>query len=393
MGANASAEQCRKIGSLVGDAARRFWVEADYAQHLIEQGGDFQDWVINLVLACFGNVFIDEGVGVNVAYKEVEMDYPAGWSMPLWQEQLKVHMQDYPELSITGLQRQAKSWLGKKDLWEKKWQFRARRGAQPGGKPSYYTMGEAAEIEARHLHDLKPGTAEYRKAERRMVRGMRDNTRIKQKFVLTKAPIWEGLIVFPLPGRVAEKYGLGNLWEDMEKPFWNRRGVWAKLFNKILWPKLADRISCANWFRKPFRSWQLTLDEEFAFWLRGLEKRVRGDFVCFPYNAGRLLAGYSPIVASKLARRQQAFTLPTWVNASLFLVSPTRMEGASLGIMNSAENCCTWFDQKARRFSGSRWPSDVPTISFYEKEGASIGSTQPFRADGKFGAPIIYVGG
>ncbi len=164
-------------------------------------------------------------------------DYPEGY-MPLgWEEQLAVLKSSYPELSTDGVAEMAAMWPADHEIWS---------ASSPHAKTG------------------------------------------------TVINHFDFLCVFPLPGKVAERYDLGDLWADVELGT-EGTGLWGKLCEEILFSRLEPRIPVPlyNHRKNAMGSDRFLPEDGLATWLRELEASTPGDFAVRPASWGRRLAGYS----------------------------------------------------------------------------------------------------
>lgn len=198
---------------------------------------------------------------------EPQCDYPPSWQMKGWEEQTKLLSGFYPDLNSDGLAEQAKRYLDQPELWAATFEFRGR-----------------------------------------------------------KVRLFDGLFVFPLPGKVAAKRVIGDLWADVALGI-KGDGLWGKLCEEILFTPLAKQFpGFFNLHRSEMGSDRfLPLDEVFQ-WLQQLEAQIPGDFACRPCNFGRRLAGHA-VVASRWAAEHllSAIVTPSWVNGNGLLTHPDRL--------------------------------------------------------------------
>lgn len=108
--------------------------------------------------------------------------YPPGWRiMTHWGEQLAELRGIFPTLNSVGLSEMASSYLDQADLW-------VRRFTRDGYDQSY--------------------------------------------------PLYDGLVVYALPGKTAANLDLGDLWADVAKGP-EGEGLWGQLCEKVLFPHFA----------------------------------------------------------------------------------------------------------------------------------------------------------
>lgn len=184
------------------------------------------------------------------------LDYLPDFQMLSWQEQLRELRRALSELSVDGLTEQADFYLSQTKLWSQQFEFRGRQ-----------------------------------------------------------VPLWDGLLVFPLPGKVVQKLNWGNLWEDLAKGR-EGQGLWGSLCEEVLFPDLSKKfLQFTN-----FRELQMCSDrflplESVSQWLQELEAQIPGDFALRPFNFGRKLAGYG-VTASRWEAENllSGIVTPSWCN-------------------------------------------------------------------------------
>jgi len=132
-------------------------------------------------------------------------------------------------------------------------------------------------------------------------------------------PLWDGLLVFALPGKVASKLGIGDLWVDVAKGP-KGKGLWGQLCENVLFPQFTLPLDNPrfpgfyNYCAGEMGSDHFKPEASVAKWLQELEGQVKGDFVCRPCNHGRRLAGYSALAARfEAENRLGGLTAPTWL--------------------------------------------------------------------------------
>ncbi len=136
-----------------------------------------------------------------------------------------------------------------------------------------------------------------------------------------KRRLWDNWIIFPLPGRVASKEGIGNLWEDLYKPPRRRQGIWLKLcchmFQKIR-PLYEDFYTYFASFdlQRMLPNDFLPLDE-VAKLLLDMEMSIKGDFACVPCNLWSFCLGHAPIAAFWKIRQVYGTPCPAWVTGHM----------------------------------------------------------------------------
>lgn len=166
-------------------------------------------------------------------------DYPSDWKVSHWEEQFEQLRTIYPELEADGneLLEMAKRYITSARIWS-----------------------------AKHHHQ----------ASKQDIR------------------LFDGLAVFPLPGRAAKRYGIGDLWADVAK---DEKGVGllSRLCQEILFPHLNPTVLFGSFdsFFRALKCDQLLFQQSIAKWYQELETKTQGDFICRPVSFGRCLAGYS----------------------------------------------------------------------------------------------------
>lgn len=197
---------------------------------------------------------------------EPKWDYLPNFEMKGWEEQAKRLLSFYPDLNPDGLAEQAKYYLEQTELWAATFEFRDKQ-----------------------------------------------------------VRLFDGLLVFPLPGKVAA-LGIGDLWADVKRGT-KGQGLWGKLCEDVLFPHLARRFPDFHNYRAgAMGSDRLLPTEEVAAWLQKLEADAPGDFACRPCNFGRRLAGYA-VLASRweAEHRLSGIVPPSWVNGNGLLTHPDRL--------------------------------------------------------------------
>ena len=130
-------------------------------------------------------------------------------------------------------------------------------------------------------------------------------------------PLWDGILVFALPGKAAKKLGIGNLWADVAKGP-KGKGLWGRLCENVLFPQFTlprdkPRFPSFNNYRAgEMGSDRFKPETSVATWLQGVEAQTKGDFACRPCSFGHL-AGYSVQAARFEAEKLLAVTAPTWL--------------------------------------------------------------------------------
>lgn len=198
-----------------------------------------------------------------------DWDYPPGWQMTSWQEQLDVLQGFYPKLNPAGLAEQAKYYLGQAQL----------------GQQTFLCELTGQDVR-----------------------------------------LWDGLLVFPLPGRFAHKMNFGNLWADVERSRIGQ-GLWGKLCEEVLFPQLASKFpGFINYQAGEMGSDRFLPIKPVTSWLQKLEERTEGDFACRPFNFGRRLAGHAVLSSRWIAENKlSGIVTPTWLNGQGLLTSPDRL--------------------------------------------------------------------
>lgn len=198
------------------------------------------------------------------------LDYPPGWQMLDWKTQLDVLQDVFPYLDATGLREMAEGYAVQ-DIW-----------SLPLGRPGYNKC----------------------------------------------YPLWDGLMVFALPGRVAAKRWDLDLWADIARGS-EDNGLWGRLCREVLFPQFtlpSDNPKYANFSDESFfitESDRFRPEASVAQWLQDLEARTEGDFSCRPCNLGRRFAGYS-VKASRWEAENLlgGLAAPTWLEAQYLLADP-----------------------------------------------------------------------
>ncbi len=202
---------------------------------------------------------------------EPDWDYPPGFQMKTWEEQLQILEAAYRGLKADGLPEMAKKWLARQDIWEQTFVF--------------------------------PLTGESVK-------------------------VYDGLLVFPLPGKVAATLGLGNPWEDVARGE-KGQGLWGKLCEEILFP-LVPRfpLPSGDYCQRQMGSDQFLPEEILPVWFQELEASIKGDFACRPISFGRRLAGHS-ILAAHWENENLISGIPgcSWLVGNGLITHPDRLPG------------------------------------------------------------------
>jgi hypothetical protein len=144
-------------------------------------------------------------------------------------------------------------------------------------------------------------------------------------------PLYDGLVVYALPGKVAAKLGIGDLWADVAKDR-EGKGLWGKLCEEILLPQF---VLPADNPRFP-AFWNNIMDAmgsdrfmplgPIAQWFQEQEAQIKGDFACRPFNFGRRLAGYAVCASCLEAENLLAgFASPVWLTAQALVTNPGRL--------------------------------------------------------------------
>ena len=202
-------------------------------------------------------------------------NYPPEWpGMTSWEEQLDVLRTFLPKLNPDGLPETAQSYLEQKGLW-------AQTFEREGYDQSY--------------------------------------------------PLYDGLVVFALPGAAAAKLGFGDLWADVAKGR-EGQGLWGRLCEEVLFPQFTlptDNPRFPGFYN--CRQGQMGSDrflppDSLAQWFKELEQQTAGDFACRPFNFGRRLAG-DAVEASwwEVEHLLDGLVSPTWTSSQALLTNPSRL--------------------------------------------------------------------
>lgn len=251
-------------------------------------------------------------------------DYPSGWEMSGWEEQFEVLRQAFPGLCPDGLPEMAQSYLGQEALW-------------------------------------------------------------RQTFVFSlngqEVRLWDGLLVFVLPGKAAKKLGLGDLWPDVVKGR-KGKGLWGKLCEEILFPQLTPKFPAFY----NHRAGEMTSDrflpmDPITPWLQELEGQVLGDFACRPFNFGRRMAGYAVLASRWSAETELAgIASPTWISGQGLLTNPKRL--SDFGVL--------WLDcgGDQYRFEDDRDFQSAPCF-YFSGVKLGFGTRDVSVASGAYGAGVL----
>jgi len=207
-------------------------------------------------------------------------DYPPDFTMKPWEEQLAVLQEAYPKLSADGLSEMAQEWLTRKEIWEQ-----SSAHGKTGSVINHY----------------------------------------------------DGLAVFPLPGKAAKKFGLGDLWSDVArgvkgKALWGKQseGLWGKLCEEVLFPQFAPKfpVPFVNYRKGQMGSDRFLPEDILPSWFQEMESAVSGDFACRPMSFGRRLAGYSVQAARwEIENIIAGISGSSWVTGNTLLAHPDRLPG------------------------------------------------------------------
>ncbi len=198
-------------------------------------------------------------------------DYPPDFQLKSWQEQAEIMTATYPELSTGGLFEMANEWLSAAN-----------------------TIFDQSSV-----HPITQEVIRH----------------------------FEGLVVFPLPGKVATKFGLGNLWDDVSK---GRRGkgLWGRLCERILFPRLRTKLPVPfyNFLKGQMGSDCFLPEDVLVPWFQKLEAKTAGDFAIRPIGFGKRLAGYA-VQASRWEIENILGGIPgcTWITGNALLTNPDRL--------------------------------------------------------------------
>lgn len=201
-------------------------------------------------------------------------DYPSSWQMPGWEEQLAVLTGIYPDLPTDGLQEMAEMYLAREDIWTQTF-----------------------------VWSLTGATVQ----------------------------VWDGLLVFPLPGRVAQARLNTDLWPDVAKEK-KGEGLWGRLCEEILFPQFtlpADGPRFPGFYnnrQNAMRSDRFLPLPEVAKWLQELEQEAKGGFACRPVSSGLYTAGHA-VESSRWVAANELGAVPgcTWLGGHGLVVSPSRL--------------------------------------------------------------------
>lgn len=304
-----------KIKELLEHAIRESGITDDGAQRLIQRGGEFNEAIVPVIQRFAELVNPYAGKIVRPAW-----DYPEDWRMKEWGKQLEIFQKAYPQLDPTGLPEMAKHYLDQSDLWSMTFEFRDK-----------------------------------------------------------KVRLFDGLLVFLLPGKAAAKLGLGDLWADVKRGI---KGLWGKLCEDVLFKHLASQFpDFKNYRAGEMGSDRFLPTDEVAQWLQKLEADTAGDFACRPCNFGRRLAGHA-VVASRWAAENLlgGIATPSWVNGNGLVTHPERLN--RYGVL--------WIDNAGDqyRFGGARTFGDAP--SFRRADAwLEFGLYSVDRADGDYGSVFV----
>jgi hypothetical protein len=143
--------------------------------------------------------------------------------------------------------------------------------------------------------------------------------------------LYDGLVVYALPGKVAAKLGIGDLWADVAKGR-KGKGLWGKLCEKILFPQFvlpADNPRFPAFWNNRMNAMgsdRFMPLESIAQWFQEQEAQIKGDFACRPFNFGRRLAGYAVCASCWEAENLLGgFASPVWLTAQALVTNPGRL--------------------------------------------------------------------
>lgn len=306
-----------RMKELLGHAISQSGITDDGAQRLIHRGGEFKEVLVPIIreFADLVNPFADRIV-------RPAWDYPDGWMMKEWEEQLAILRETYSQLDPTGLPEMAQRYLGQADLWSMTFEFRDK-----------------------------------------------------------KARLFDGLLVFPLPGKTAAKLGIGDLWADVQRGT-KGQGLWGKLCEDVLFQRLAPKfLALHNYRAGEMASNRFLPIDEVASWLQKVEAETTGDFACRPCNFGRRLAGHA-VVAGRWASEHllNGITTPSWVNGNGLLTHPDRLPGyGHLWIDNAGDQ---YHFEDARTFGNA---------PYFRRHAAHLefGTCGVGNASGRYGAVFV----
>jgi hypothetical protein len=198
-------------------------------------------------------------------------DYPPDFQLKSWQEQVEILIGAYPELNADGLPKMVGTWLSA----------------------------------ANTIFDHESAHPITQEAIRH----------------------FEGLVVFPLPGKVAAKLGLGDLWEDVSRQH-KGKGLWGKLCEEILFPRIKPKLPVPfyNYCKGQMGAGRFLPEDVLVPWFQEIEANIEGDFAVRPIGFGRRLAGYS-VQASRWEIENIISGIPgcTWITGNALLTNPDRL--------------------------------------------------------------------
>ncbi|MHB1456752.1 MAG: hypothetical protein ACYC0V_07540 [Armatimonadota bacterium] len=201
-------------------------------------------------------------------------NYPSGFEMASWQKQAKTLLSigAFSDLSTDGLEEMAERFLSmKQEFWDKSFTF---------------------------------------------------------SFSNRSMPLWDGLIVFVLPGKWWAKYEKRKkkLYDDIALGV-DGDGYWGFLCEEVLFTELPKIVQFINCRKGGMRSSRYLPVNDVAIWLQGLESRVPGDFACLPFNLGRRTAGFSVRASRWIAENEiNAIVTPTWINGQILITHPNMID-------------------------------------------------------------------
>lgn len=218
-------------------------------------------------------------------------DYPCNCqALPAWQEQEALIDTLYPGIDHTGLREQAEFFLGQPQIWD--------------------------------------ATIEKLTTEGNV-----------------QVPVFDGLLVFPWPGKMVQKMYGADLWQEKlyvrDSPNY---GVthWQTLLKDVLCPKLlgkykymASRVADGRPAFVPF--------QEVIDWFRQNEGEWVGDLACRPVSFGRAWAGEPSEVISYLRSKLGVIDASVWAIGHGLLTSEIIQLG-SLGVVCLGDHCLRYDD-------------------------------------------------
>ncbi|MFA6963374.1 MAG: hypothetical protein WC227_01515 [Patescibacteria group bacterium] len=253
-------------------------------------------------------------------------DYPSNFEMKDWKTQFNILNDIYPGFNADGLQEMAEGWLADKAIWEETYDC--------------------------WIHDAKK-------------------------------PLYDGLLVFLLPGRVAKARLSSDLWSDIKKGR-EGEGVWGQLCEEMLFPHFAenDRYNgFVNWREGKMGSDHFHPTVPVAIWLEQLEAQAKGDFVCRPYSFGRATAGHS-VQSSRwhIENIHNGISGPTWINGQALQTHPERLPNAS----------CLWMNNGGDQYRLADGLRFLDTPYFCRSDdGLAFGTSDIFVTHDKYGFGFV----